>query len=106
MKNMVWKVWLVALFCPFIGVAQAKLTQGDLAFLKGQNNIKVEYRYDGSMVGKMTEEAYIAEKVADKNKDKAGKGDEWKRKGEGDKTIAFQPEFELKLNNLLRKKRP
>lgn len=86
------------MLCSLASQAQAKLVQGNLAFLKGQNNIKVEYRYDGMMVGKITEEAYVAEKVADKNKSKEGKGDEWKRKWDGDKKIAYQPEFEMKLN--------
>jgi hypothetical protein len=55
-----------------------KLASGKLDFLKGQKTINLVYSYNDMRVGKGTEQEYITKKVTEYNKDKPGKGDEWK----------------------------
>lgn len=69
-------------------------TLGDLNFLNGVTDLKIEYSYDGMMVGNMTEEDYIIKHAAELNKKKAGTGDEWKIKWVTDREKKFHPAFE------------
>ena len=57
-----------------VSAQKVKVLKGDLAFLKGQSKLNVEYVYDGMKVGKkQTEEEYIKEKTTEANKKEAGK---------------------------------
>lgn len=93
--------FIAILFLTFFGCGKTYLilTDGNLNFLKGQNSINVEYQYDNLMVGEMTEEAYINEKVEDKNADEPGKGDKWVKQWFADREERFQPKFEELLND-------
>lgn len=75
-----------------------KLESGSLDFLKGVTALNVEYGYDGMMVGKLTEPAYIEGKVAEYNKKEAGKGDQWLKAWQANPATRFQPKFEELLN--------
>jgi hypothetical protein len=75
-----------------------KLESGSLDFLKGVTAVNVEYVYDGMMVGKLTEPAYVEAKVAEYNKKEAGKGDQWLKAWKSDPAAKFQPKFEELLN--------
>ena len=75
-----------------------KLESGALDFLKGVTTVNVEYVYDGMMVGKLTEPAYLEGKVAEYNKKEAGKGDKWLESWKRDPAARFQPKFEELLN--------
>ena len=68
--------------------------KGDFSALKGEENINVKFTYEDMSVGKFDKEAdYLAEKVADKNKDEAGEGDAWKAKWIDDREFRFEPKF-------------
>lgn len=75
-----------------------KLESGNLGFLKGETTLNIEYAYDGLMVGKLTEAAYIEEKVGAYNKKEAGTGDKWLRSWKTDRAGRFEPKFEELLN--------
>jgi len=67
--------------------------------LKGQSLVNIQYDYSKMKVGKYeNEEAYIADGTADRNKKKAGSGDEWATKWRTDKEERFQPMFEKNFN--------
>ena len=67
--------------------------KGDFKALKGESRVNVEFVYDTS-VGKFDKEAdYVAEKVAEKNKDEKGSGDAWKVNWEADRKERFEPKF-------------
>jgi hypothetical protein len=79
--------------------AQCKLTSGDIKVLKGQSTINMQYDYSKMAVGKFkTDDEYIASKTNERNKKKAGSGDEWAEKWKGDRESRFQPAFEKMLN--------
>ena len=69
-------------------------TIGDLKFLNGVTDLKIEYSYDGMMVGNMTEEDYIVKHSAELNKKKPGSGNDWKVKWVTDREKKLQPAFE------------
>jgi hypothetical protein len=72
-----------------------KIIEGDLAPLKGQTAIKLEFTYDNLTIGKKNkpEAEYVAEKKAEHNKKEAGKGDEWEAKWNDNKPNVFEPKF-------------
>jgi hypothetical protein len=76
-----------------------KLKSGDLKMLKGQGVLNIRYDYSQMKVGKKTADEYIAEGTADRNKKKAGSGDEWAAKWISDRTERFQPTFEKNFND-------
>jgi len=77
-----------------IGGYTINTTIGDLKFLNGVSDLKIEYSYDGMMVGNMTEEDYIVKHAAELNNKKAGSGKEWKVKWVQDREKRYQPAFE------------
>ncbi len=79
--------------------AQKLKQHGDLNFLKGQDQVNVVFDYDGVMVGKMTEEAYLAEKVAEvEAKEGPGAGERWLEKWNTDRKDIYEPNFFELLN--------
>src|ERR1051325_8479080 len=78
-----------------------KLKSGALGFLKGEKLLNVEYVYDGLTVGKLTEQAYTEGKVAEFNKQVAGKGDRWLPAWKSDRAARFEPKFEELINKQL-----
>ena len=80
-----------------------KLKSGDVKVLKGQSVINLQFDYSKVAVGKFkSEDDYIANGIAERNKKKAGSGDEWAEKYKSDRTNKFQPAFENEFNNTLR----
>jgi hypothetical protein len=80
-----------------------KLTSGSLDFLKHDKQINLEYVYDGMTVrGKdkkeSQEEDFVAQKVAEYNQKKAGRGDEWREGWIDDRVESYQPRFNELLN--------
>ncbi len=91
----------------FVGVAAFSFgqkivnTSGDakVAFLKGQKAINIEYDYSEMGVGKYkTEEAYLEEKAAERNKKEAGSGDKWRESWVGSRDRVYHPKFEELFN--------
>jgi hypothetical protein len=93
-------VALLVLSMTIVQAQKIKVTNGDLAFLKGQTDVLLEYDYSNMAVGKFDKEAdYIAKKVEEYNGKNAGTGDEWAVKWEADRENRFHPMFEELLNN-------
>ncbi len=90
------------LFVAHSGMAQKiMLTQGDLSFLKGQKNLKVQYDYTGLEVGDYNNEAdYKKKKIKEMNDKESGKGDAWAESWERDKTVRYPEKFEELLNKI------
>lgn len=71
-----------------------KLVQGDLKFLKGQDEIGVQFTYDENMkVGAGTEAEYITKKMAEADEKEPGSGEKWKAAWYGDRPDHYQPKF-------------
>jgi len=87
--------------------AKAKLGSGDLAALKGETTINVEFDYAGMTVGdKNTPEAqWLADEVAKRNGKKAGSGDAFKTTWVSSRTDLYAPRFLEELNKELEKAR-
>jgi len=85
--------------------AKAKLVSGDLALLKGQTTIDVEFDYSGMTVGgKNTPEAqWLADEVAKRNGKKAGSGDAFQATWVSSRTELYAPRFLEQLNMELAK---
>lgn len=96
-----------ALLCSLttLHAQKVELKSGALDFLKGESVVNAEYVYDGLMVGKQTEQAYIETKVAEGNKKEAGKGDQWLRAWKNDRAARFEPKFETLLNKQFTEKK-
>jgi len=77
---------------------------GDVAGVLSHTKVKLEFVYDGVMVGDKTEADYIAEKVAEKNAEEAGLGDAWLVAWNGDRTAQYHPKFIELVNKYLGKK--
>ncbi len=69
------------------------IKSGDLNDLKGQSEVEIEFTYEDTKVGKMTEEAYIAKRKGDSDD-----GEKWEAAWEADKVTQFKPGFILLFN--------
>ncbi len=103
------KKYFIALFSlVFVLNMQAqkiKLKEGNLKFIKGQDEIGVQFTYDENMkVGKGTEAAYIKKKMAEANEKEPGLGEKWKKMWYEDRTAHFQPKFVELFEKVLAKK--
>ncbi|MDP1621589.1 MAG: hypothetical protein Q8M08_04530 [Bacteroidales bacterium] len=76
-----------------------KLKSGNLKMLKGQSVLNVQYDYSHMKVGKKSADDYVTEGIAERNKKKAGSGDEWAVKWKSDRSARFQPTFEKNFND-------
>ena len=98
----------VALMLGGLNIASAQkvvLDNGDIAPIKGEKQINIEYDYSSFGVGKFkTEEEYVNEKVEEHNKKEPGKGDKWKEGWINARTTAYHPKFEELLNKSASKK--
>lgn len=75
------------------------LKQGAPDALKGEKQIRIEYDYSSFGVGKFpTEKEYLDSKVADYNKDEAGRGDKFLASWNNDKATRFPAKFEQLFN--------
>jgi len=79
-----------------------KLESGTLSFLKGQQNLNVEFQYDGLTVTKFaTEKDYIEKHMADLDKKEAGRGERWRASWYADRTNRYEPKFIELMNKIL-----
>ena len=81
-----------------LSAQSVKVESGDLGFLKGETTLNVEFVYDGLMVGKMTEQAYIDKHVSEANAKQAGTGDQWLEKWKSDRAQHYEPKFAELMN--------
>jgi len=105
MKTMAAAAVAVLLVPVALMAAKAKLVSGDLALLRGQTQIDVEFDYTGMTVGgKATPEAqWLAEEVAKRNGKKAGSGDAFQATWVSSRTELYAPRFLEELNKELAK---
>lgn len=84
-----------------------EVKKGDFAFLKGQKDINIEFTYGGLklMEENLTDEQYVADRVADLNTKLKGNGDMWKKKWYASRELSFQPKFIELVNIVLAKEK-
>ena len=71
-----------------------KTVEGDLAELKNEKSINVEFTYDNMSVGKYDKESeYIEKKKAEYNSKEPGRGDSWEKNWVRDRKANFEPKF-------------
>jgi|ERR1022692_4300458 hypothetical protein len=71
-----------------------KLTDGNVAPLKDEKNINVEFTYDNMAVGKFdNEQDYISKKKEEYDKKEPGRGDSWGKAWVSDRKHEFEPKF-------------
>jgi len=96
MKSMIKSGALVAfvLFALNTNAQKIKTTEGDLAVLKDESTIAIEFVYDGMSVGKYKDEKdYIKAKTEEYNKKEPGRGDTWAKSWVTDRGSRFEPKF-------------
>ena len=82
-----------------VGNCQKVNLDGDLEFLKSENKIALEYKYDKMGVGKFKNgDEYMAKKTSEYNEKEAGKGDKWALSWVDDRSERYEPNFEELLN--------
>jgi hypothetical protein len=81
-----------------------KLQSGDLNFLQEQKAICVKYIYDGMKVDDKTEDEFINFQVTEQNKGGPGKGADWLDHWKNDRASRYQPLFEERINDAVRKR--
>jgi hypothetical protein len=92
----------VMLSLSFAGFSQKiKTVEGDLAPLKNEVIINIEFTYDDMSVGKYKKEQdYIDVKKEEYNKKEPGRGDRWAKSWVSDRGGRFEPKFaELFVEN-------
>ena len=89
------------LACNVIHAQRIVLKSGDLSFLKGQKEIKIQYDYSDLKVGKKAESEYISDKVEAKNKKEPGTGDKFKESWLNDRPSRYEPKFEELFNKYM-----
>lgn len=97
---------LAFLFASSFMMAQdMEVTKGDFGFLKDQKEINVEFTYDNLKLMKenLTDEQYVAERVADLNEKGKGVGETWKKKWYGSRDLLFENKF-IELMNVVHAK--
>jgi hypothetical protein len=93
LKNTI--ILLLVLFATVrIEAQRLKLTEGNLAPLKDEKSINVEFTYDNLAVGKYSnEQDYISKKKDEYNKKEPGRGDSWEKTWKSDRKYEFEPKF-------------
>jgi hypothetical protein len=88
-------LFTLVLFATSTSFAQRiKTTEGDLAALKDETTINIEFTYDNMSVGKYdNEKDYIDKKKAEYNAKEPGRGDTWEKTWISDRKRDFEPKF-------------
>lgn len=100
MKNLKRSTILVLMLVLGKLYAQQWSQGSDLAYLKGQKELRVVFNYDNMLVGNRKESDYVNEKKEDYNKKENGKGDEFVKVWEENKTQIYEPKFEEIFNQV------
>ena len=95
MKKYLFAIAAAIVLSPTLATAQkVKLQDGSIAVLKGLKQVNVQFIYDGTTVGKKSEQDFLADKKADYNKKEPGKGDTWEKSWKADRKARYEPRFE------------
>ncbi len=95
------KLPLAILFIVFsvgVNAQKIKFVSGSFAPLKGVSEVNLKFTYDNLMVGKITEDEYLAKKIKDYNEKEPGKGDKFKEGWDTDREKRYHPKFEKLIN--------
>jgi hypothetical protein len=87
---------LTLLLVTTVVVAQdIDVKKGDFKFLSGQKELNVEFNYNNLKINKenLTNDQYIAERVADLNNKSKGSGDAWKKRWDSAREMIWNPKF-------------
>ena len=103
MKKLLVLAFMIA--APVAFAQDMDVVKGDFAFLKDQKEINVEFTYDKLKVmdDNLSDDKYVADRVADLNEKDKGKGEIWKKKWYSSRENAFQPKFVELVNTILNK---
>lgn len=95
---------LVSLIASCGSVVKYRSGDDSLGYLKGQKAVKVKIDFSKSSMGNFSSESeFVADKVREKNRKKAGSGNDWKREWDSDKEN-FGSYFQQQLNSTLSKR--
>jgi hypothetical protein len=100
-------ILLVALFIATISYGQKmKVSEGSIKNLKGITQFDLEFDYSDLQIPKYkSEEAFLADKVAGKEKKAKGSGERWKKKWFENREERFTPMFIESFNKRFKKGR-
>jgi hypothetical protein len=85
----------------FVKAQEVDLSKGDLAILKGETTINIEFTYEKMSVGDYNKEAdYIKKRKEELDAKGPGEGDAWAIKWQEDKAEKFEPKFILGFTKL------
>jgi hypothetical protein len=84
-------ILVIGMMCFMLSAQAQKVTQGSLAFLKGETALQIAFDYDGLKVNGKTEQAFVEAEVSAKNNKEAGSGDQWKAEWEAAPKQYFAP---------------
>ena len=77
-----------------INAQRIKTVEGDLAEIKNETSISVEFTYESMAVGKFDKESeYLEKKKAEYNAKEPGRGDDWEKSWISDRKREFEPKF-------------
>jgi hypothetical protein len=93
MKKTLLLLALVVASTATLSAQKFRVRSGELAPLAAEKQVAAVFTYNDMQVGKLREADYIERKVADYNKDEAGKGDRWHENWVKDRTERFEPKF-------------
>jgi hypothetical protein len=90
----------VLLFVTMLSAQKLKITEGDFDFLKGQNEVNVEFVYDNMKLLKdnLTNDEYVENHAAKLEEDTRGKGKSWEKSWYASRELIYAPKF-LELMN-------
>jgi len=100
-------ILLVALFIATVSYGQKmKVSEGSIKNLKGITQFDLEFDYSDMQIPKFkSEEAFLANKVANKEKKAKGTGERWKKKWFDNREERFSPMFIESFNKRFKKGR-
>lgn len=92
--------FFISLFVTVLSAQKMKIIEGDFDFLKGQNEINVEFVYDNMKLLKdnLTNDEYVENHSAKLEEDTRGKGKSWEKSWYASRELIYAPKF-LELMN-------
>lgn len=87
-------VAVLVIFTLTANAQRIKTIEGDIAVLKGEKTINIEFTYNDMSVGKFEHESeYIEKKKGEYNAKEPGRGDNWAKSWIADRKLVFEPKF-------------
>lgn len=93
MKKINLNLLILILFSLTVNAQKIKIKEGTLSSLSKIKSYDVKFSYENMNVGKITENEYLEEKVAEKNKKAKGTGDKWKKEWTSNRSRYYEPKF-------------